>query len=116
MYIQITNDPEKPVFISRKLFKSMGFKGNAPWFIQIVRIKGTDNFAIVHRTNADTFKTQCTMVTKRKDNRYPALFLWTIPSLDYFLAITGLHIVTTKIIKVKKITNNDLTYYQICNK
>lgn len=117
MYIQITNDPNVPVRISRKLFKAMNFsKGKSPWFIQLSLIKGTDTFAIIKRSNADTFKTQCTMVTPTRDKRCPALFLWTIPSLEYFLAVTGIQITTNKILKVKEIKTPNLTYYQICNK
>ncbi len=117
MYIQITNDPNAPVRISRKLFKAMNLpKGKSPWFIQLSLIKGTDIFAIIKRSNADTFKTQCTMVTPTRDKRCPALFHWTIPSLEYFLAVTGIQITTSKILKVKEIKTSNLTYYQICNK
>lgn len=31
MYIQLTNSPDAPVRLSRRLFKAMGFKGPAPW-------------------------------------------------------------------------------------
>ena len=63
MYIQIKNDPEAPVLMSRKLCKSLGFdKGN-----------------------------------------------------HYFLAMTGLRIVTGKILRVKELNVNGNKYYEICN-
>lgn len=118
MYLQINNNPNSPVLMSRKLFKAMNFsKGKSPWFIQLSLIRGTNSFAIVKRSNADTFKTQCSMVTPTtKNKRCPAYFMWTIPSLEYFLGITGIQITTSKIIKVKEIKTPNLTYYQICNR
>ena len=118
MYIQIKNDPEAPVLMSRKLCKSLGFdKGYGPWFIQLSRIRGSDTFVIVPRTGQDTFRTQCNMVTKMKrcNRRTPLAFLWTIPSLHYFLAVTGLRIVTGKILRVKELNVNGNKYYEICN-
>lgn len=117
MYIQIKNSSDAPVLISRKLFKAMNLpKEKAPWFIQLSLIKGTETFAIIKRSNADTFKTQCSMVTPTRNKCYPALFHWTIPSLEYFLAVTGIQITTSKILKVKEIKTPNLTYYRICNK
>ena len=116
MYIQVKNDPESPVLISRKLFKTLNFKGKGPWFIQLTRIRGTDNFIIVKRSPSDTFLTQCSMVTPTSDinRRTPALFHWTLPSLHYFLAVTGIKIIGSKILKVKPIIINQITYYKIC--
>lgn len=117
MYIQIKNNPDAPVLISRKLFKAMDFpKGRGPWFIQLSHIRDTDRFAIVKRSNADTFRTQCSMVTPTGDRRTPAQFMWTIPSLEYFLATTGTDVLTSKIIKVKKIVKPNITYFEICTR
>lgn len=118
MYIQITNNEQSPVMISRKLFKAMNFpKGKAPYFIQISQIKGTDRFVIIPKTNEDTFRTQCCMVTlsNNHNKRTPALFHWTIPSLQYFLAVTGINIVESKILKVKPLETPNFTCFQICN-
>lgn len=119
MYIQLTHSPSAPVLISRKLFKAMGFKGPAPWFIILTRIRGTDTFALVPAERADTFRTQCCMVLPVKGNRRtPASFRWTIPSLEYFLGVTGLRVVNTKILKVKPLQTGDRTCFQIqtsCN-
>ena len=104
MYIQLKNSPSAPVFISRRLLKAMNFKGPAPWFVIVTRIKGTDEFALVPAGRADTFRTQCCMVLPERGNRRtPASFRWTIPSLEYFLGVTGLRVATTKILKVKPI-------------
>lgn len=117
MYIQLKNDPASPVKISRKLFKAMDFpKGKSPWFIQIVQIKGTNEFAMIRRANEDTFKTQCTMVIPLKDKRHPAHFLWTIPSFEFFIGVTGIRLITGAILKVKEEKVNDLKYWRICNK
>lgn len=114
MYIQLTNSPDAPVRLSRRLFKAMGFKGPAPWFIILTRIRGTDTFAMVPVERADTFRTQCCMVLPEAGNRRtPAFFRWTIPSLDYFLGVTGLHIVSSKILKVKPIRTGDRTCFRI---
>jgi hypothetical protein len=118
MYIQVTNKEDAPVMISRKLFRAMNFpKGKAPYFIQISQIKGTDKFAIIPRSNEDTFKTQCCMVTlsKSHNKRTPALFHWTIPSLQYFLAVTGIKMVEGKILKVKPLVTPNFTCFQIVN-
>lgn len=115
MYIQIKNNPKAPVLISRKLFKRMGFTGRAPWFLQLSLIRGTDTFVIVKRTSEDTFRTQCSMLVPTGNRRTPAMFHWTIPSLDYFLAVTGIRMVTGKILKVTEIQINQTTYYKICN-
>lgn len=117
MYIQISSNPDAPVMISRKLYKSMELdKSKSPWFIQLSVIRGTDRFAIVRRTAQDTFKTQCSMLTPTGSKKNPAYFLWTIPSLEYFLAVTGIEVTTTKILKVKKVQTDKLTYWEICNR
>ena len=115
MYIQLKNNPESPVLISRRLFKAMGFKGRAPWFVIVTRIKGTDAFAIVPVDRADTFRAQCCMVTPSSvGRRTPALFHWTIPSLHYFMAVTGMHMTTGKILKVEPIPNTPRPCFKIC--
>lgn len=117
MYIQVSNNPDSPVLLSRKLFKSMELeKEKAPWFIQLSVIKGTDRFAIVKRTHQDTFKTQCSMISPSGKRKHPAFFLWTIPSLEYFIGVTGISITNTKILKVKKVQTDKLTYWEICNR
>ena len=117
MYIQIANDGDKLVLMSRKLFRAMGFApGRHPWFVQLARIKGTDEFVIVRRENADTFRTQCSMVTPTHKRKTPAAFGWTVPSLEYFLAVTGTEIITTKILRVKPATVNGRTYFRICTR
>lgn len=47
MYIQLKNSQSAPVLISRRLLKAMDFKGPAPWFVIVTRIKGTADFALV---------------------------------------------------------------------
>ena len=117
MYIIINANPDKPVMMSRKLFKAMDFpKGKAPWFIQLSLIKGTCSFAIIKRENKDTFLTQCSMVTPTGNKRTPAMFCWTIPSLEYFKGVTGTDILSSVVLKVKEVKTEHLTYYQICNK
>ena len=105
MYIQLKNSQSAPVLISRRLLKAMDFKGPAPWFVIVTRIKGTADFALVPVGRADTFRTQCCMVlpVPGGNRRTPASFRWTIPSLEYFLGVTGLRVATTKILKVKPI-------------
>ena len=114
MYIQLKNSPSAPVLISRRLFKAMEFKGPSPWFIIITRIRGTDNFALVPVERSDTFKTQCCMVLPVHGNRRtPASFRWTIPSLDYFLGVTGTNIISNKIILVKEYTTSKRNSFKI---
>lgn len=117
MYIQLKNSPSAPVLISRRLLKSMDFKGPAPWFVILTRVQGTDDFALVPVERADTFRTQCCMVLPVGGNRRtPAYFRWTIPSMAYFLGVTGLRIVTTKILKVKPIEAGGRKCFRIlCN-
>lgn len=116
MYLQITNNPNSPVLMSRKLFKALGYAKRHPMFLQIVQIKGESAFAIVKRTPKDTFKTQCCMVLPTKKKRTPASFEMTIPSLEYFLTVTGIQLTTSKILKVKQIITPLITYYRICDK
>ena len=117
MYIQISNHPDGKVLISRKLAKDMGLEtaSRRPQFIQLSRVKGSDTFAIVRREARDTFLTQCSMIEPTGQKRTPASFHWTIPSLEYFLAVTGLQVVTTRILKVKRIETPYLTCWKICN-
>ena len=116
MYIQVKNDPDAPVLVSRKLSKALGFEGRGPWFLQLARIRGTDSFVIVRRSPSDTFLTQCSMATPTPggNRRTPARFHWTVPSLHYFLAVTGTSIVGSKILRVKPIVIHQTTYYKIC--
>ena len=64
MYIEIYNKKNQFAKIGRKLFKKMNFKKGHPAFIQIVKLKGSDKFAIIKRTPSETFKTQCNMVER----------------------------------------------------
>lgn len=109
MYIQASND--KPAMISRKLYKRLG----RPSFIHISRVKGKDSFIIIPMSKADAENIVCSPVIPFKDNRRtPAAFCWTIPSLEYFKTVTGINLVTSKIIKVNEIKVNDKTYFQLC--
>lgn len=105
MYIVINNNPEKPVLISRKLHKALNLndKNNPSGAISISRIKGTNRFCIIRRQPEETFQQQCSLVTPHpmRDRRTPSVFHWTTPSLEYIKVITGLQIITTKVIKVK---------------
>lgn len=116
MYIQINTAPGAPALVSRKLAKALGFTGRAPWFLQLTRIRGTDTFIIVPRRAEDTFVTQCSMVvpTRGGNRRTPVCFHWTIPSLPYFLAVTGLQAVGSKIVRAKPIIINQTVYYKLC--
>lgn len=104
MYIITTNNPEAPVMISRKLHKALGMDGskNPSGAISISRIKGTDKFAIIRRTPEETFQQQCSLVTPHpsRNRRTPSVFHWTTPSLEYIKTITGLQVITSKVIKV----------------
>lgn len=115
MYLQITNNPNSPVLMSRKLFKALNYPKGHPMFLQVVQIKGESSFAIVKRTAQDTFKTQCCMVLPTSKKRTPAKFEMTIPSLEYFLAVTGIELVTSKILKVQQVVTPHITYFRICN-
>lgn len=116
MYLQINNNPDSPVLMSRKLFKAMNFPKGHPMFLQIVQVKGESSFAIVKRTPKETFQTQCCMILPTGKKRTPASFEMTIPSMEYFLAVTGIQLMTSKILKVKEIITPQITYYRICNK
>lgn len=116
MYIIIPQNPEAPVLISRKLHHALGFDGskNPSGAISISQIKGTDRFAIIHRTPEETFHQQCSLVTPhpKRDRRTPSVFHWTTPSLEYIKAITGLQVTTTKVVKLKPHTlPNGVTIY-----
>ena len=89
MYIEIYNKKNQFAKIGRKLFKKMNFKKGHPAFIQIVKLKGSDKFAIIKRTPSETFKTQCNMVERTGERDTPGKFFFTVPSLEYFIAITG---------------------------
>ena len=105
MYLIVNNNPEAPVMISRKLHKALGIDGskNPSGAISISRIKGTDKFAIIRRTPEETFQQQCSLVTPhpKRDRRTPSVFHWTTPSLEYIKTITGLQVISTKVVKVK---------------
>lgn len=105
MYLIVSNNPESPVKISRKLHKALGIDSqkNPSGAISISRIKGTDKFAIIRRKPEETFGQQCSLVTPhpKRDKTTPSIFYWTTPSLEYIKSISGLNITSTKIIKVK---------------
>lgn len=118
MYIQIKNNPNAPVLLSRKLVNALDLQGPAPWFCILSKIKGSNEFAIIKQERKDTFTHQCTMITPtpNKNKRTPAYFLWTIPSMEYFLAVTGITMITGITLKVKQVKTGNITYYRICNK
>lgn len=105
MYIIISNNPEAPVSISRKLHKELNIDGskNPSGAISISQIKGTDKFAIIRRSPEETFQQQCSLVTPhpKRDRRTPSIFHWTTPSLEYIKAVTHLEVIRSKVIKVK---------------
>lgn len=105
MYIIISQNPEAPVAISRKLHKALELKSGEKILgaISVSQIKGTDQFCIVRRSPQETFQTQCSLVTAhpKRDRRTPSVFTWTIPSLAFIQHVTGLKIVGSKVVKVK---------------
>ena len=115
MYIIVSNNPEAPVAISRKLHKALEMKhANPCGAISISQIRGTDQFCIVKRTPEETFRTQCSLVTPhpKRDRRTPSVFYFTIPSLEFIKHVAGLHIINSKIIKVKpKTLPNGMVIY-----
>lgn len=118
MYIQISQNPEAPVAISRKLHKAMKFDNskNPCGAISISQIKGTDQFAIIKRSPQETFETQCSLVTPhpQRSRKTPSVFHFTIPSLEYIKAVTGIVTTGGKIIKVTPITlANGMTIYKM---
>lgn len=116
MFIEIHNVEQPFACIGKNLFKKLNFKTTHPNFVQIVQIKGTNHFAIIRRTPSDTFKTQCSMVTKTWKRNIPGRFYFTIPSLEYFIAVTGIEIHGRKTFKVKEKSVNNLKYFEICEK
>jgi len=114
MYIEIYNKKNQFAKIGRKLFKKMNFKKGHPTFIQIVKLKGSDKFAIIKRTSSETFKTQCNMVERTGERDTPGKFFFTIPSLEYFIAITGINIHGSRILKVREKETNGIKYFEIC--
>lgn len=116
MFIEIHNVERPFACIGKNLFKKFHFKTTHPNFVQIVQIKGTNRFAIIKRTSSDTFKTQCNMVTKTWKRNIPGRFYFTIPSLEYFTAVSGIEIHGRKILKVKERNINNLKYFEICEK
>lgn len=105
MYLIVSNNPEAPVAISRKLHKALNLKSNEKILgaISLSQIKRTDKFALIRRTPEETFEQQCSLVTAhpKRDRRTPSVFHWTVPSLEFIKHITGLKIVDSKIVKVK---------------
>lgn len=106
MYLIVSNKPEAPVAISRKLHKALNLKSNEEKIlgaISLSQIKGTDKFALIRRTPEETFEQQCSLITAhpKRDRRTPSIFHWTVPSLEFIKQVTGLKIVDTKIVKVK---------------
>lgn len=115
MIIEIYNGEKPFARLGKKLFNKLNFRSN-PAFIQIVLIKGTNRFALIKRLPGETFKTQCNMVTRTKKHNTPGQFYFTIPTLEYFMAITGIEIHGRKILKVKEKNINNLKYFEICEK
>lgn len=116
MFIEISNTEQPFAYIGKKLFKKLNFKAGHTAFIQIVQIKGTNRFALIRRIPTDTFKTQCNMVTKTWKRNTPAQFYFTIPSLEYFMAVAGIEIHGRKVLNVKEKSINNLKYFEICEK
>lgn len=116
MYLIVSNNPEAPVSISRKLHKALNLKSNEKILgaISLSQIKGTDKFALIRRTPEETFEQQCSLITAhpKRDWRTPSIFHWTVPSLEYFKAITKVSIINSKVIKVEpKILSNGMTIF-----
>ena len=117
MYIVISQNPDTPVAISRKLHKVLNLKPNHDGIfgaISISQIKGTNKFAIIRRTAEETFQQQCSLITAhpKRDRRTPSVFHFTVPSLEYISHATGLKIVGSKVVKVKPMSlPNGTTIY-----
>ena len=116
MYLIVSNNPEAPVAISRKLHKALNLKSNEKILgaISLSQIKGTDKFALIRRTPEETFEQQCSLVTAhpKRDRRTPSVFHWTVPSLEYFKTITKVSIINSKVIKVEpKTLSNGMTIF-----
>lgn len=117
MYLIVSNNPEAPVSISRKLHKALNLKQNESQFlgaISLSQIKGTNKFALIRRSPEETFEQQCSLITAhpKRDRRTPSIFHWTVPSLEYFKTITKLPIIGTKVIKVEQKTlSNGMTIF-----
>ena len=106
MYIIISQNPEAPVAISRKLHKALNLKANPDGIlgaISISQIKGTNQFAIIRRSAEETFQQQCSLITAhpKRDRRTPSVFHFTVPSLEYIKHTTGLSVVGSKVVKAK---------------
>lgn len=118
MYIQISQNPEAPVSISRKLHKALELDNgkNPCGAISISQIKGTSQFAIIRRSPQETFETQCSLVTPhpQRSRKTPSVFHFTIPSWEYIKAVTGISATSGKIIKVTPVTlANGMTIYRM---
>lgn len=116
MYLIVSNNPEAPVSISRKLHNALNLKKNEKILgaISISQLKGLNKFAIIRRTPEETFEQQCSLITAhpKGSRRTPSIFHWTVPSLEYIKAVTKMSIVNTTIVKVKPMTlNNGLVIY-----
>ena len=117
MTIQIIDGKHPFALISKKLFKKLNFKQGHPAFIQIVQRKGHDSFLIIRRTPADTFQTQCCKVERTGNRKNPGIFLFTIPTLEYIKAVTGIEIYGRKILRIKELhCANDLICFEICKR
>ena len=118
MYIIVSQNPEAPVAISRKLHKALELDSNKEILgaISISQIKGSDRFCIVRRSAQETYQQQCSLVTPhpKRDKRTPSVFHWTIPSLEFIKHVSGLSIVGSKVIKVKPIhLNSGMTIFEL---
>ena len=117
MYIIVKRDPEAPVAISRKLHKALNLKANPDGIlgaISISQMKGTNQVCIIRRKPEETFQQQCCLVSPHpsRDRRTPSVFHWTVPSLEFIKAVSGLQITNSVVIKVKPTTlANGMTIY-----
>lgn len=102
MYIIISEN--KPALISRKLCKALVSQrqGNIIGALSISQIKGTNRFAIIKRNPEETFQTQCSLIASYpKSRRTPGMFDFSIPSLEFIKAVSGLSVIGGKVVKVK---------------
>ena len=68
---------------------------------------------LIKRTPSETFKTQCNMVERTGERDTPGKFFFTVPSLEYFIAITGINIHGSRILKVREKETNGIKYFEI---
>lgn len=54
------------------------------------------------------------MVERTGERDTPGKFFFTVPSLEYFIAITGINIHGSRILKVREKETNGIKYFEIC--